>query len=59
MRRIRYAVATSLDGYVAGPNGETDWIIMDPEIDFGAIFKQFDTILLGRGEDQWRKYLFY
>ncbi len=48
MRRIRYAVATSLDGYVAGPNGETDWIIMDPEIDFGAIFKQFDTILLGR-----------
>ena len=48
MRRIRYAVATSLDGYVAGPNGETDWIIMDPEIDFGALFKQFDTILLGR-----------
>ncbi len=48
MRRIRYAVATSLDGYVAGPNGETDWIIMDPEIDFGAIFKQFDTLLLGR-----------
>ena len=48
MRRIRYAVATSLDGFVAGPNGETDWIIMDPEIDFGALFKQFDTILLGR-----------
>ena len=49
MRRIRYAVATSLDGYVAGPNGETDWIIMDPEIDFGVIFRQFDTILLGAG----------
>ncbi|MBI3464026.1 MAG: dihydrofolate reductase [Planctomycetes bacterium] len=47
MRRIRYAVATSLDGYIAGPNGEADWI-MDPDIDFGAIFKQFDTLLVGR-----------
>lgn len=48
MRRIRYAVATSLDGYIAGPKGEADWIIMDPEIDFNAIFKQFDTLLVGR-----------
>ncbi len=48
MRRIRYAVAASLDGYIAGPNGEADWIIMDPDIDFGAIFNQFDTLLVGR-----------
>jgi dihydrofolate reductase len=48
MRRVRYAVATSLDGYIAGPKGEADWIIMDPEIDFGALFEQFDTFLLGR-----------
>lgn len=34
MRRVRYVVAMSLDGYIAGPNGEADWIIMDPEIDF-------------------------
>jgi dihydrofolate reductase len=38
----------SLDGYIAGPNGEHDWIVNDPEIDFGAIFKQFDTLLMGR-----------
>jgi dihydrofolate reductase len=37
----------SLDGYIAGPNGEADWIIMDPEIDFRALFEQFDTFLLG------------
>ena len=43
MRRIRYAVAMSLDGYIAGPNGECDWIVMDPEIDFGELFKRFDT----------------
>ena len=48
MRRIRYAVAASLDGYIADPNGEADWIIMDPEIDFRAIFQQFDTFLVGR-----------
>ena len=48
MRRVRYAVAMSLDGYIAGPKGEADWIIMDPEIDFQALFEQFDTFLLGR-----------
>lgn len=48
MRRIRYAVAASLDAYIAGPKGEADWIIMDPAIDFESFFKQFDTVLLGR-----------
>jgi len=48
MRRIRYQVAMSLDGYIAGPKGEYDWIPMDPEIDFGEVFSQFDTLLMGR-----------
>jgi len=48
MRRIRYAVAMSLDGYIAGPNDEADWIPMNPEIDFAALFAQFDTFLVGR-----------
>ena len=48
MRRIRYQVACSLDGYIAGPNGEYDWIVMDPDIDFKALFAEFDTILMGR-----------
>jgi dihydrofolate reductase len=48
MRRIHYAVAMSLDGYIAGPKGEFDWIIMDPEIDFGEMFNRFDTLLMGR-----------
>ena len=48
MPRIRYQVAMSLDGYIAGPNGEADWLVMDPEIDFEALFGQFDTFLMGR-----------
>src|SRR5437762_11354080 len=48
MRRVRYQVATSLDGYIAGPNGEIDWIVHDPAVDFSAVYAQFDTVLLGR-----------
>src|SRR2546425_8862445 len=48
VRRIRYAVAMSLDGFIAGPNGEADWIVMDPDIDFGEKMSQFDTLLIGR-----------
>src|SRR4051812_7836181 len=48
MRRIRYSVAASLDGFIAGPKGEFDWIIMDPQIDFQAMYKEFDTVLMGR-----------
>lgn len=48
MRRVRYSVAMSLDGFIAGPKGENDWIVMDPEIDFRALMSSFDTILMGR-----------
>jgi dihydrofolate reductase len=47
-RRLRYQVAVSLDGFIAGPNGEHDWIVMDPAIDFAALFKEFDTAVVGR-----------
>lgn len=47
-RRVRYQVACSLDGYIAGPDGEIDWIVHDPAVDFAEIFGQFDTILMGR-----------
>lgn len=47
-RRIRYQVACSLDGYIAGPDGQYDWIVIDPEIDFEGLYAQFDTFLMGR-----------
>ena len=47
-RRLRYQVAVSVDGFIAGPKGEADWIVMDPSIDFDALFKEFDTVVMGR-----------
>ena len=47
-RRLRYQVAMSLDGFIARPNGEYDWIVMDPAIDFAALFSEFDTAVMGR-----------
>ena len=40
----------SLDGYIAGPKGEHDWIVIDPEIDFAGIMSQF-SIPLDRSQD--------
>ena len=48
MRRVLYRVATSLDGYIAGPNGEIDWIVPDPTVDFASLYANIDTVLLGR-----------
>ena len=38
----------SLDGFIAAPDGSYDWIPIDPDIDFGDLFAQFDTLVMGR-----------
>jgi dihydrofolate reductase len=48
MRRVIFSCAMSFDGYIADPKGGYDWIVMDPEIDFNEMFKNFDTVLMGR-----------
>lgn len=48
MRRVRYIVAMSLNGYTAGKSEEYAWIIMDPAIDFAAFFKKIDTVVMER-----------
>ena len=48
MRRVRYSVAATLDGFIADPDGGYDWIVMDEAIDFAAMFAEFDTFVMGR-----------
>ena len=48
MRRLRYSVAATLDGFIADPHGGYDWIIMDDAIDFAAMYAEFDTFVMGR-----------
>ena len=57
MRRIRYSVAMSLDGYIAGPKGEFDWIKTDPDFDFSAVLAQILQTLKQAAieEGQWNE----
>ena len=50
MRKLILFMHTSLDGFVAGPNGEMDWIIVGEEMfDYAAQqTEQADTALYGR-----------
>lgn len=51
MRPLILYVALSLDGYIAGPNDELDWLPpLNPENDFGhaEFTKTIDACLMGR-----------
>jgi len=48
MRRLRYNVAMSLDGYIADEHDAFDWILNDETVDFAGLFARVDTIILGR-----------
>ena len=48
VRQLRYSVASSLDGFIAGPKGEFDWIVIDPDIDFAALYAGFSGLVMGR-----------
>jgi dihydrofolate reductase len=50
MRKIILSMHVSLDGFVAGPKGEMDWIKLDEELFelVGAFTSEADTALYGR-----------
>lgn len=50
MRKIIFLMHVSLDGYVAGPNGEMDWIVYNEEIAQYShdLHPQTDTAIYGR-----------
>ena len=50
MRTVTYGGAVSLDGFLAGPNGELDWLHFSSDVQqiVKDFFKDVDTILMGR-----------
>ena len=52
MRKLKLQIQTTIDGYVARLNGDTDWMTFTPEEEFirfcNSLIDSSDTILLGR-----------
>lgn len=51
MRKVILYVNVTLDGFLAGPNGELDWMLPDPEMNqvlSDELRDRVDTILTGR-----------
>lgn len=47
MRKIILFIATSLDGFIAGPNGEIDWLFDDGDYGYSHFYDSIDTTLMG------------
>lgn len=49
MRKLRLYIAASLAGYIAGPNGEIDWLDAGGDLDYGCtdFYASIDTTLMG------------
>ena len=59
MRKIILCLAVSLDGYIEGLNGETDWMVFDEETAsaLNDFISQIDTIFYGRlSYEKWGTY---
>jgi dihydrofolate reductase len=48
MRQIILFITTSLDGYIARPNGEIDWLLTDQDYGYTEFLASVDTVLMGR-----------
>ena len=50
MRKLKLQMSITLDGFVAGPNGESDWLTSDDELIklVHSIAASADTLLMGR-----------
>src|SRR5688500_8805404 len=48
MRKVILQLATSLDGYIEGPNGEYDWCFTDQDYGLNDFFKRIDAVFIGR-----------
>jgi dihydrofolate reductase len=47
MRKIVLFIATSLDGFIAGIDGDTDWLYTEGDFGYSEFYDTIDTILMG------------
>jgi dihydrofolate reductase len=47
-RRVKYFVAVSLDAYLAGPEGQVDWLFTDQDYGMEEFLRTIDAVLIGR-----------
>jgi len=48
MRRVKLFIASSIDGYIAGPDDDISWLFHDGDYGYEAFFAGIDTVLIGR-----------
>ncbi len=48
MRRIKLYIASSLDSFIAGENGNIDWLFSDADYGYTEFYNSIDTIFVGR-----------
>ncbi len=48
MRRVRLFIATSVDGFIAGPDDDLRWRFDDGDYGHAAFYAGIDTVLVGR-----------
>jgi dihydrofolate reductase len=48
MRKIILYIASSVDGYIARPDGSVEWLPTDQDYGYQAFLDSIDTVLLGR-----------
>ena len=48
MRKLILYIASSIDGYIAGPKGELDWLFTDQDYGYNKFISSVDTVLVGR-----------
>ena len=48
MRALTYSVAASLDGYIAGPQGQVDWLFHDQDYGLSDFMASVDPVLIGQ-----------
>ncbi len=48
LRKLIYNAGVSADGFIAGPNGEFDWLFTDQDYGISGFMDEIDSTVMGR-----------